>query len=60
VTGPDGNGAYLLDHDCYLQHGRRFDVDTILEAFEQLHILALGVFQSAITDRFYDELKGDD
>jgi uncharacterized protein (TIGR04255 family) len=49
--------AYLMDHDCFVQRGRPFDVDEALSAAEQLHRLALQIFQSAITTELYEYLR---
>lgn len=55
---PDGRSyIYLIDQDCFRAEGREFKRDDILAAAEELHRLALGVFQSAITPELYDYLK---
>lgn len=54
-----GRWVYMLDHDCYIQRGRPFDVGQVMAALEDLHRLALQVFQSAITEDLYNYLKGD-
>ena len=51
---------YLLDHDCFRQQGGPFDVDAVAGTVEDLHRLALQVFQAAITPKLYKYLKGDD
>lgn len=56
---PSGEMIYLIDQDCFVQRGQPFDVDQILDAVEQLHTLALQVFQQAITPELYRYLKGD-
>lgn len=72
IAGPDGisinlrHGSqpsddsvlYLLDHDCFRQAGRGFDVDDILETSDHMHQLAKQVFQSVITNELYEYLKG--
>jgi uncharacterized protein (TIGR04255 family) len=50
---------YLLDHDCFVQRGRPFDVDELVAAVEDLHTLALQVFQAAITPDLYSYLRGE-
>lgn len=57
VRTVDGQPAYLLDHDCYSDDGRAFDVEDLLGDYDGLHRLALGVFQRAITADFYRQLK---
>jgi uncharacterized protein (TIGR04255 family) len=49
--------TYLLDQDCYVQRGQPFDVDQILEVVEDLHTLALQIFQQAVTPELYSYLK---
>lgn len=53
-----GQWIYLIDHDCYIQRGKPFNVDDMLNAAEELHTLALQVFQQAITPDLYNYLKG--
>jgi uncharacterized protein (TIGR04255 family) len=53
-----GAWMYLLDHDCFVQRGRPFDVDQLVAAAEDLHTLALQVFQAAITPELYTYLRG--
>ena len=57
VTTPDNKPAYLLDHDCYTDRGRRFEPDELLDEYDGLHRLALGVFQRAISPEYYKQLK---
>lgn len=54
-----GQWTYLIDQDCYIQRGRSFNIDQVLEATESLHTLALQVFQQAITPDLYQYLKGE-
>lgn len=54
-----GQLTYLIDQDCYVQRGKPFDVDDMLNVAEELHSLALQVFQQAITPDLYKYLKGD-
>lgn len=56
----DKQWLYLLDHDCFRQQGRRFDVDALASTLDDLHRLALQVFQAAITPKLYRYLKGED
>ena len=51
---------YLLDHDCFRQQGRPFDVDAVASTVDDLQRLALQVFQAAITPKLYRYLKGED
>lgn len=50
---------YILDHDCFRQIGRPFDVDEILNTVDQFHNLAKQIFRSVITDNLYEYLRGD-
>lgn len=55
---PDGQSfVYLIDQDCFRAEGRQFDREDILAAAEELHRLALGVFQATITPKLYEHLK---
>lgn len=58
VRAVDGQPAYLLDHDCYLKDSTRFDAAFLRASYDQLHTLALAVFQRAITSDYYSQLKG--
>ena len=49
---------YLLDLDCYVQAGRRFEATTVLAALDDLHSVALRLFQSCITPGLLSELSG--
>jgi uncharacterized protein (TIGR04255 family) len=53
----EGQPAYLLDHDCYSDRSRRFDMPDLLREYDGLHRLGLGVFQQAVTPEFYLQLK---
>jgi uncharacterized protein (TIGR04255 family) len=53
-----GQWTYLLDHDCFVQRGSPFEVNALMAAIEDLHTLALQVFQSSITSAMYEYLKG--
>jgi uncharacterized protein (TIGR04255 family) len=53
-----GEWKYLLDHDCFVQRGRQFQVHEVMTAAEELHTLALQVFQAAITPKLFAYLKG--
>ncbi len=55
-----GQATYLIDQDCFIQRGRPFDADQILEAAGSLHTLAIQVFQQAITPDLYKYLKGNE
>lgn len=54
----DGRWAYMLDHDCFIQRGVAFDVDSTLAEVEALHTLALQVFQQVITGDLFGYLRG--
>jgi len=49
---------YLLDHDCSRSGGRAFSADDIHDGVERLHMLALAVFQAAITRKLFAHLRG--
>lgn len=51
---------YLLDHDCSRSGGRAFSADDIHDGAERLHLLALAVFQAALTRKLFAHLRGDD
>ena len=51
---------YLLDHDCFRQQGRAFDVERRRPYHKRPAALALQVFQAAITPKLYRYLKGED
>ena len=57
VATPDNKPAYLLDHDCYSDRAHPFEASGLLEEYDGLHRLALGVFQRAITPDFYTQLR---
>jgi uncharacterized protein (TIGR04255 family) len=62
-TGPvpgEAGLVYVLDHDCFRPSGRPFDAAEIMKAADDLHRIALQVFQSAITEKLYTYLKGVD
>ncbi len=51
--------AYVLDHDCFRQAGRELTSAGVMDAADDLHQIALQVFQNAVTDKLYTYLKGD-
>jgi uncharacterized protein (TIGR04255 family) len=51
--------VYQLDHDCFAQRGKPFDVAALMTVAEELHTLALQVFQAAIKPELYAYLRGD-
>lgn len=53
-----GRWTYLLDHDCFVQRGAPFDIDDFVAVLEELHTLALQVFQASITPALLDYLRG--
>jgi uncharacterized protein (TIGR04255 family) len=57
VLTAEGRPAYLLDHDCHHDGGRPFGTEELVREYDSLHLLALGVFQRAITGDFYRHLK---
>jgi uncharacterized protein (TIGR04255 family) len=59
----DGSGSYsyLLDHDCFREGGRRFSVEDTMRGAEQIHTVALQLFQTALTPEYFRQLwKGDE
>ncbi|MDP9387701.1 MAG: TIGR04255 family protein [Actinomycetota bacterium] len=50
--------AYLLDHDCFRQAGRELTSEGVMAAADDLHRIALQVFQNAITPDLYAYLRG--
>lgn len=50
--------SFLLDIDCFDERARIFDKSSILELVKGLHFLGLKMFQSVLTDRLYEELRG--
>lgn len=48
--------AYVLDHDCSVTTGSRFDPDSLMTGADALHTLILQVFQAAITEDLYELL----
>lgn len=49
---------YLLDHDCFREQGLAFSLETVRGGMEELHTLALQVFQRAVTDEYFEYLRG--
>jgi uncharacterized protein (TIGR04255 family) len=59
-TGPvvgERRWVYVIDHDCFRQAGRPFSHGGILAAAEDLHRIALQMFQAAITPELYAHLE---
>ncbi len=56
----DETYSYVLDHDCFRQIGRPFNVDEILETANIFHDLAKQVFRAAITDDLYNNFRKDE
>lgn len=48
---------YIIDHDCFVQRGKAFVVADALAAIDELHTLALQVFQSLIKPELYAYLR---
>jgi uncharacterized protein (TIGR04255 family) len=48
----------ILDTDCFRQGMREFALDAILEALEELHRLALQIFQAVVTDDLFARMRG--
>jgi uncharacterized protein (TIGR04255 family) len=59
-TEASGRWAYVLDTDCYRSEARQFDVESVMLTVEDLHRLALQVFQTAVTPKLMDHLRGDE
>jgi uncharacterized protein (TIGR04255 family) len=57
-TGEKQTWPYLLDNDCSRTGGRSFSSAMVMESVEQLHDLALAIFQASITPKLYDYLRG--
>ena len=55
IPGED-QWVYLLDHDCFRQAGRALTNDGVMSAADDLHRIALQVFQAAITEKLYSYL----
>lgn len=55
----DQTWHYLLDHDCSRTRARAFSADALRQGAEDLHGLALSVFQAAVTPQLYKHLLGD-
>ena len=51
--------SYVLDHDCYRQVGKPFNVDEILDTVNIFHDLAKQIFRAAITDDLYNIFRKD-
>lgn len=59
VHDPDqSRPAYLLDQDCFVHKGRPFNTKDVLQLIDELHTVALQVFQAAMTEDLYQYLKG--
>lgn len=56
----DPGWVYVMDHDCFRQIGAPLSTGAILGATDDLHRIALQVFQNAITERLYRYLVGGD
>lgn len=57
---PEGNWHYILDTDCYRSETAELTADSVMSGAEQLHKLALQVFQSSLTPQFLKSLRGGD
>jgi uncharacterized protein (TIGR04255 family) len=53
-----GAWPYLLDTDCFRGDGRRLEADSLVNGADELHKLALQVFQASITPQLHDLLSG--
>ena len=53
-----GTWPYLLDTDCFRGDGRRLEADSLVSGVDDLHKLALQVFQASITQPLHDLLSG--
>lgn len=51
--------SYVLDHDCYREIGKPFNMDEILATANIFHNLAKQVFRAAITDDLYNYFRKD-
>jgi len=50
---------FLLDHDCFREGGRDFDLREIESGMQGLHTLALQVFQYAVMPDYFKFLAGE-
>lgn len=57
-TPGNANLTYVLDHDCYRQAARAFAASDVMSCLDDLHRVALQVFQSAITPELFRYLEG--
>lgn len=56
----DGTWAYLLDYDCSAARSRPFEADAVLTGIDDLHTVALQVFQASVTPALMAFLRGED
>jgi uncharacterized protein (TIGR04255 family) len=54
-----GKWIYLLDSDCFRESGRPFASAGILADAEEIHTIALQIFQSSLTPEYFGVLHGD-
>jgi uncharacterized protein (TIGR04255 family) len=52
--------VYLMDHDCFRQVGTPLSSEAVLLATDDLHRVALQVFQQSVTEELYRYLVGSD
>jgi uncharacterized protein (TIGR04255 family) len=52
--------VYLLDLDCSMARSRPFDAAGVLGGIDEIHTVALQVFQAAVTPKLLSYLRGDD
>lgn len=53
----DKRWAFVLDHDCFRETGDDLTLDGLMATLEQLHTLALQLFQAAITPAYFEYLS---
>jgi len=58
ALAPGKGWVYQLDHDCYRQTGRRLTHEDLMTGADELHRIALQVFQASITEALYSYLAG--
>lgn len=56
-NSPRASWQYLLDYDCFRAMGLPFSADSVCAGADQLHLLALSIFQASITPELFELLK---
>lgn len=58
LDSQSGTWPYLLDTDCFRSDGRKLEADSLSSGVDELHKIALQVFQASITQSLHDLLSG--